>query len=136
MIKPINHNELTLAQPSVPAQLTDKQVIIDLNDTFNAHRENCVGMAANMIGVNKNIIIFEMGILAITMVNPEITSRLEAYPVSEGCLSLKGQRETIRYQKITVKYLDSNFKPQQQQFSGFVAQIIQHEIDHCNGILI
>lgn len=136
MIKTINHNPLTLAQPSTPATTYDQNVVEDLIDTFNKHRDNCVGMAANMIGINKNIIIVEMGFSGVIMINPEIISKNEPYQTSETCLSIDGEKNTTRYQKIVVSYLDRNFKPQRQEFTDLVAQIIQHEVDHCNGILI
>lgn len=136
MIRPINHDLTSLSQPSQPATQTDAQVVTDLLDTLKAHQKDCVGMAANMIGVNKRIIVVQMGFLAIPMINPEITKRAHPQPQTEGCLSISGQKTTTRYQTITVSYLDQHFQPQQQVFQDWIAQIIQHEVDHCNGILI
>lgn len=136
MIRPIITNPLQLTSKANPATPADKQIIIDLKDTLAAHKDHCVGMAANMIGQNKRIIIAEIGNFPLIMVNPTITKKQQPYSVEEGCLSLKGERPTTRYQTITVKYQTEQFKPQSQQFSGFVAEIIQHEIDHCEGILI
>ncbi|KRN28814.1 peptide deformylase [Lactobacillus selangorensis] len=136
MIRPINHDQLTLAQKSEPATKADAAVITDLRDTLQAHHDECVGMAANMIGVNKDIIIVQMGMLAIPMVNPKITQKSGPYTTQEGCLSLAGQRSAKRYKTITVQYLDSNFTPQTQTFTEWIAQIIQHEMDHLQGILI
>ena len=96
----------------------------------------CVGMAANMIGVNKSIIVVAAGPFQFAMVNPVITKKSGEYKTEEGCLSLDGVRPCIRYEEIEVDYLDSNFKPQHGKYSGFTAQIIQHEVDHCNGVVI
>ncbi|KRM94209.1 polypeptide deformylase family protein [Lentilactobacillus senioris DSM 24302 = JCM 17472] len=136
MIQPIVTNPLQLTSKAQPATIADHQIIIDLKDTLAAHKEHCVGMAANMIGQNKHIIIAEIGAFPLIMVNPIITKHQEAYSTSEGCLSLSGERPTTRYQAITVKYQTEQFQPKTQQFTGFVAEIIQHEIDHCEGILI
>ncbi|WP_283680332.1 peptide deformylase [Lentilactobacillus sp. Marseille-Q4993] len=136
MKKTIIKDQTFLAQPSSPANKSDSQQITDLVDTLQANSDRAVGLAANMIGVNKRIIAFKMGIMNIPMVNPKITKKSGRYQTSEGCLSLPGERETTRYKKITVDYQDSNFKHHTQEFTDFVAQIIQHEIDHCNGILI
>jgi len=115
----------------------DLQVAIDLTDTLRANREICVGMAANMIGVNKRIIAVSVGPFIMTMINPVIVSKsTETYEAEEGCLSLPGVRTTTRHQEIEVEYLDMNFKKNRQKFSGFPAQIMQHEIDHCDGIVI
>ena len=105
-------------------------------DTLRANREICVGMAANMIGVNKSIIVVSAGPFQFAMVNPVITKKSGEYKTEEGCLSLDGVRPCIRYEEIEVDYLDSNFKPQHGKYSGFTAQIIQHEVDHCNGVVI
>ena len=105
-------------------------------DTLKAHREGCVGMAANMIGVKKNIIIVNMGLVDVVMFNPVITSKSGPYQTEEGCLSLVGVRKTTRYQDIEVEYYDFAWKKQRQKLSGWTAQIAQHEIDHCNGIVI
>ena len=116
---------------------SDLQVAIDLIDTLRANADICVGMAANMIGVNKRIIVFSIGPVIIPMINPVITKKSkETYQAEESCLSLSGTRKTIRHQQIEVEYLDMNFKKQKQSYSDFPAQIIQHEIDHCDGIVI
>ena len=125
-----------LTQKSVPASKDDLQVGRDLMDTLKAHREGCVGMAANMIGVKKNIIIVNMGLVDVVMFNPVITSKSGPYQTEEGCLSLAGVRKTTRYQDIEVEYYDFAWKKQRQKLSGWTAQIAQHEIDHCNGIVI
>ena len=136
MIREINRNQKSLAQKSEPATKNDQAVLTDLLDTLRAHQDVCVGMAANMIGVHKRVIIVQMGVLPVLMINPEITAKSEPYTTSEGCLTLLGERQTTRYQNITVKFLDKNFKPTTQKFTDFVAQIIQHEVDHCDGIII
>lgn len=136
MIREINRNQKSLAQKSEPATKNDQAVLTDLLDTLRAHQDVCVGMAANMIGVHKRVIIVQMGVLPVLMINPEITAKSEPYTTSEGCLSLLGERQITRYQNITVKFLDKNFKPTTQKFTDFVAQIIQHEVDHCDGIII
>ena len=136
MIRPIVRDPLFLAQKSEPASEADRPVITDLMDTLSANLDRCVGMAANMIGARKRIIIFCNGPMRMVMVNPVITARSGPYETEEGCLSLDGVRKTKRYQKITVKYQDPLFRPQTGTFEGFPAQIIQHEIDHCDGILI
>lgn len=136
MIKPINHDQTFLAQKSLPATKADLSIVKDLQDTLTANSENCVGMAANMIGINKRIIVFALGTLAVPMINPVIISKKEPYQTSEGCLSLTGERSTTRYKEITVKYQDVAFNEQTQDFSDFIAQIIQHEVDHCNGVII
>ena len=142
MIKPIMKDEAFLAIKSAPATKMDTQVAQDLKDTLQAYSDQCVGMAANMIGVSKNIIIFAIGLYErsrlaqIVMYNPKITKKSRPYKVKEGCLSLEGERNTTRYENITVEYQDESFKKCKQSYSGFVAQIIQHEIDHCNGIII
>lgn len=136
MIKPINHDQSFLSKPVVPATANDREIITDLIDTITAHQKECVGMAANMIGINKSIIVVQMGLLPVIMVNPQITKKSDPSTVEEGCLSLAGTRSTTRYRQITVTYLDQQFQPHTQQFSDWIAQIIQHEVDHCNGILI
>lgn len=136
MIKPIMRDVLFLNQKSEPATEADAQVIVDLLDTLKANAEHCVGMAANMIGVKKRIIVVNVGFVNMAMVNPEIVKKDTPYKTEEGCLSLIGVRPTTRYENIEVVYLDQNFKKQRQHFSGWTAQIIQHEIDHCNGIII
>lgn len=136
MQKPIMCDENFLSQKSTPATLADQQVILDLQDTLKANQACCVGMAANMIGVLKRIIIVQMGPFPVIMVNPVITKKAKPFNTEEGCLSLEGTRPTKRYRQITVKYLDQNFQPRKQEFSDWIAQIIQHEIDHCDGIII
>ena len=136
MIRPIMHDPLFLAQKSAPATEADRQIIIDLTDTLRANLDRCVGMAANMIGERKRIIVFCNGPMQMIMVNPQITAKSEAYETEEGCLSLAGIRKTRRYRKITVHYQDQAFHPRTGTFEDFTAQIIQHEIDHCDGILI
>ncbi|MBQ8073220.1 MAG: peptide deformylase [Clostridia bacterium] len=136
MIRPIIHDPLFLAQKSEPAAEADRQIITDLLDTFRANLSRCVGMAANMIGEKKRMIVFCQGPMQMVMVNPVITDRSGEYEAEEGCLSLAGVRKTKRYRRITVKYQDLFFQWHTGTFEGFTAQIIQHEIDHCDGILI
>lgn len=136
MVRPIMKDMFFLGRKSQPATKEDLPVAIDLMDTLNDHRAECVGMAANMIGVLKNIIIFDNEGTCTVMFNPEITAKSGPYTTKEGCLSLTGQRETTRYQTVKVKYQDMDFRPKIGTFSGWTAQIIQHEIDHCNGIII
>jgi peptide deformylase len=136
MIKPIMKDVLFLSQKSEPATKADMQVVRDLLDTLQANRAGCVGMAANMIGVKKRIIAVNMGLLDIPMINPVIVKKSGAYETEEGCLSLIGVRKTTRYQEIEVEFLDINWKKQRQKFSGWIAQIIQHECDHLEGIII
>ena len=136
MIQEIVHDPIFLAQKSQRADAQDLQVARDLLDTLEANRERCVGMAANMIGVCKRIIVFDCEGSYMTMFNPEIVRQSEPYDTEEGCLSLSGVRKTKRYQKIKVQYQTADFKTRLKTFTGWTAQIIQHEIDHCNGILI
>ena len=136
MIKPIVKDIVFLSQKSEPATKEDISVIDDLIDTLRANLEYCVGMAANMIGVKKRILVFTIGDIIIPMINPVILNKENSYETEECCLSLSGFRKTIRYEKIEVEYLDRNFKKQRQIFKGFTAQIIQHEIDHFEGIII
>ncbi len=136
MIRPIIHDPLFLAQKSAVATEADRQVITDLLDTLHASLDRCVGMAANMVGERKRIIVFCNGPMQMVMVNPEMIAKSGEYEAEEGCLSLTGLRKTKRYRKITVKYQDQTFRQLTGTFEGFTAQIIQHEIDHCNGILI
>ena len=136
MNRQIVHDPLFLAVKSEPATEADKQVIVDLLDTLRANLDRCVGMAANMIGVRKRIIVFCNGPMQMIMVNPKIISRTGEFEAEEGCLSLTGIRKAKRYQRITVEYQDQAFRQRTGTFEGFTAQIIQHEIDHCNGILI
>jgi len=136
MIKPICKDTIILSKKSVPATKADMPVVEDLLDTLKANADRCVGMAANMIGINKRIIVFSVGMMNISMINPVIIKRVDPYETEEGCLSLNGIRKTTRYQSIEVEFLNRNFEKQKQTFTGFPAQIIQHEVDHCNGILI
>lgn len=136
MIRPINTAQQTLRIKATAATKADKNVVIDLLDTLKFHQDHCVGMAANMIGVNKSIIVCQLGAFPVAMINPKIISKRQPYQTTEGCLSLPGERSTTRYQSIAVEYIDQNFEPQKREFSDFFAQIIQHEVDHCNGILI
>ena len=136
MIKPIMKDVLFLSRKSENAVPADVNIADDLIDTLKAHSESCVGMAANMIGVNKRIIVINVGILFIEMFNPVILKQSMPYETEEGCLSLVGKRKTQRFNHIEVKYQDRSFKTYTQEFSGWTAQIIQHEIDHCDGIII
>ena len=136
MIREIVHDPLFLALKSEPATEADQQVMTDLLDTLRANLDRCVGMAANMIGVRKRIIVFCNGPMQMVMVNPQITARSDAYEAEEGCLSLEGVRKTKRYRRITVRYQDQTFRPRPGVFEGYAAQIIQHELDHCAGILL
>lgn len=136
MVRSIVKDTLFLGQKSEPAVQTDIAVVDDLLDTLKVNAEHCVGMAANMIGVKKRIIVYSVGIIGVPMINPVIIKKSKPYDTEEGCLSLNGLRKTIRYETIEVEYLDRNFKKQKQIFSGWTAQIIQHEIDHCDGVLI
>ena len=136
MIRPIMRSEMFLAQPSEDATLADVAVAQDLLDTLAAHADSCVGMAANMIGVSKRVIIFDDGGKATVMFNPEILRRSEPFEAEEGCLSLSGTRKTKRFRTIKVRYLNELFQQRIKTYTGWTAQIIQHEIDHCDGILI
>lgn len=136
MIKKITRDPMFLAQKSMDATEADKQVITDLLDTLRANLDHCVGMAANMIGVSKNIIVVAAGPFQFAMINPVIAKKTGAFQTEEGCLSLDGVRQCTRYKEIEVDYLDTNFKKQHGKYTGWTAQIIQHEIDHCNGIVI
>ena len=136
MIRQIVHDPLFLAVKSDKATEADRPVITDMLDTLRANLDRCVGMAANMIGVRKRIIVFCNGPMQMMMINPQITAKSGEYEAEEGCLSLAGTRKTKRFRKITVKYLDQSFRQRTGTFEGFTAQIIQHEIDHCDGVLI
>ena len=137
MVKEIVHDPILLARKSVPASREDLPVAQDLLDTLTANKDACVGMAANMIGVLKRVIVFDNEGSYMVMLNPEIISCSGLYETEEGCLSLLGgPRKTKRYQKIKVKYQNLDFQTRLKTFTGWPAQIIQHEIDHCNGILI
>lgn len=136
MIREIVKDEKKLAKKSKNAYIGDEKIVVDLIDTLKAHHNECLGMAANMIGENKRIIAVYVGVLIIVMLNPRIISKSEPYETYEGCLSLEGQRKTTRYKKIEVEFEDSHFNKSRHVFSGLSAQIIQHEIDHLEGILI
>ena len=136
MVKPIVRDVLFLGQKSEPTAKEDMQVAKDLQDTLAAHREGCVGMAANMIGYKKRTIIVSLGFADLVMNNPVLISKTGAYETEEGCLSLDGRRKTTRYKEIEVKYQDIHFREQRQKFSGYIAQIVLHEMDHLNGIII
>ena len=136
MLKNIVHDPVFLAQKSQPATPEDMQTALDLLDTLEANRAACVGMAANMIGVLKRIIVFDNEGKFELMFNPEIIRKSESYETEEGCLSLNGVRKTTRYKKIKVQYQNKDFQTRLKTYTGFTAQIIQHELDHCNGILI
>lgn len=136
MVRPIMKDRFFLSQKSVPATPEDVPVAQDLLDTLAAHRDGCVGMAANMIGVSKRIIVFTDEGNDMVMFNPEVVRTSEPYETEEGCLSLEGIRPATRYRKITVRYQNAAFQSKQRTFRDWTAQIIQHEIDHCNGVLI
>ena len=136
MIQPIMKDPIFLAQKSVPATKEDLPVAQDLLDTLTAHKDGCVGMAANMIGVSKRIIAFDNEGKYMVMFNPEIVKRSEPYEEEEGCLSLPGTRKAKRYRSIKVQYQNDQFQTRFKTFTGWTSQIIQHEIDHCNGVLI
>ena len=136
MIRQIVKDTIFLAAHSQQATEADAAVAKDLEDTLKANAEGCVGLAANMIGARKRIIAVSLGFSILIMYNPVIVSKSEPYDTEEGCLSLPGTRPVKRYGKITVEYRDRSFRKQRGEFSGFVAQIIQHETDHLNGILI
>ena len=136
MIKTVIHDPILLSQKAVPATRDDIPVADDLQDTLKANADRCVGMAANMIGTAKRIIVFFDGGICITMFNPELLSASEPYETEEGCLSLTGTRKTKRFRTIRVRWQNRHFQWQTKTFSGWTAQIIQHELDHCSGILI
>lgn len=127
---------LFLNQVSEEATKKDDQVVQDLLDTLRANEKGCVGLAANMIGIKKRIIAINIGFDNIVMINPVIVKKSEPYETEEGCLSLLGVRKTTRYQEIELEYLDRQYQKQRHKYSGYIAQIIQHEVDHCNGIII
>ena len=136
MIKPIVRDPIFLSQKSAPATVLDLPTAQDLRDTLQAHRDGCVGIAANMIGVAKRIIIFDEDGKASVMFNPEIVKASGPYEAEEGCLSLTGTRKARRFRTIKVQYQNERFETRLKSYTGFTAQIIQHEIDHCNGVLI
>ena len=136
MIREICKDEAFLAQKAELATVEDLPVAADLLDTLKHHREGCVGMAANMIGVSKRIIAFDDEGTYMVMFNPEIVKCSEAFEAEEGCLSLPGRRKAKRFRSIKVKYQNEAFQTRLKTFTGWTAQIIQHEVDHCNGVLI
>lgn len=136
MVQEIMRDPIFLAQRSAPATPEDLPVAQDLLDTLAAHKDGCVGMAANMVGVLKRIIVFDNDGTPMTMFNPEIIKCSDPYEAEEGCLSLAGTRKARRYRSIKVQYQNERFQTRLKTFTGWTAQIIQHEIDHCNGILV
>ncbi len=137
MVKELVHDPILLVRPSAPATAEDLPVVQDLLDTLMAHKQTCVGMAANMIGARKRIIAFEHEGTYMVMLDPQIVKAWEPYEAEERCLSLLGgPRKAQRFQKIKVQYKTLDFQIRLKTFTGWTAQIIQHEIDHCNGILI
>ena len=136
MIRQVVKDVMILSRKSVPVEKQDIPIGKDLLDTLFANAAACVGMAANMIGINKRIIVVNTGVMNIAMFNPVIESRSGRYETQEGCLSLSGLRPTVRYQSISVSYMDINWKKQKLKLTGWPAQIVQHEIDHCDGIVI
>ena len=136
MIRPIVTSPLLLRLPSEEATPEDAPIGRDLLDTLTAHNHECVGMAANMIGVRKRIIVVQDGDRQLLMYNPKVIEGAQEYRTEEGCLSLTGVRAATRFRRIKVRYLDDAFMPRTQSFTGYTAQIIQHEIDHCDGIVI
>ena len=136
MIKQIIHDTFFLSQKSDPVSREDLYIAKDLRDTLAAHRSECVGMAANMIGYKKRMIIVSLGLMDLVMLNPTITKKADPFETEEGCLSLSGTRTTTRYRSVTVRYQDEQMKSHTQEFTGWTAQIIQHEADHLEGILI
>ena len=136
MIRDICRDEAFLSQKAEPATPEDLEIARDLLDTLRHHRDGCVGMAANMIGVNKRIIVFENDGSEMVMFNPEIIKKSNPYPAEEGCLSLSGTRKVRRWHSIKVRWQNERFEERFKTFTGWTAEIIQHEIDHCEGILI
>ena len=136
MVREICKDEAFLAQKAEPATADDLVVAQDLLDTLVAHRDGCVGMAANMIGVNKRIIVFDSEGKYMVMFNPVIVRRSGVYEAEEGCLSLTGTRKTKRFRTIKVQWQNEKFQTRIKTFTGWTAEIIQHEIDHCEGIVI
>ena len=136
MIRDICKDESFLAQKAEPATVEDLSVAADLLETLEHHKEGCVGMAANMIGINKRIIAFDNEGTYMVMFNPEIVKQSGPYDAVEGCLSLTGTRPTKRWNSIKVRWQNEKFQERLKTFTGWTAQIIQHEIDHCEGIII
>lgn len=136
MVRNVCKDVLFLSKKAEPATKADMQVAIDLLDTLKANREGCVGLAANMIGVNKAVIAVSMGFFDVAMFNPKIISMKGPYETEEGCLSLSGTRKTTRYKEIEVEFQDMNFETRRAKYTGYIAQIFMHEYQHTQGILI
>lgn len=136
MIKPIVKDILFLGQKSEPVTPMDVNIMTDMQDTLAANRERCIGMAANMIGYKKRMIIVSIGPMDIVMINPVLVTKSRSYETEEGCLSLDGTRKTTRYRNIEVEFQDAGFAKKKMKFDGYVAQIIQHEMDHLDGVII
>lgn len=136
MVRPIVHDPIFLAQPSKEATIADLSVAVDLADTLKVSLDRCVGMAANMIGEKKRIIAIARSPMIIIMLNPKILSKSDEYEAEEGCLSLEGVRKVRRYRTIRLQWQDMQMKVHTGMLDGFQAQIVQHEIDHCDGILV
>ena len=136
MIKQIVTDVAQLRQPSVPATRADLPLATALRDPLAAHQDHCVGMAANMIGSHKRVIIAQLGPIPVVMFNPQLTSQSQPYQTEEGCLSLTSQRPTKRFKKITVQFYNQQWQRQELTLTDFAAEIVQHELDHCNGVII
>ena len=136
MVRPIIKDPIFLSRKSAPAGLSDLPVAMDLLETLQAHRDECVGMAANMIGAAKRIIVFQDGPGYTVMLNPELQRRSDPYETEEGCLSLDGTRRVLRFRTVEVRYQDIRWQWHRKTYSGIIAEAIQHEIDHMKGILI
>lgn len=136
MVKNVVKDIIFLSKKATKATKEDLYIVNDLKDTLNANKDNCIGMAANMIGYNKSIICVSLGMFQLPMINPVIISKKGMYKTKEGCLSLLGERECERFSEIEVEYYDVNFEKKIGKYQGLIAEIIQHEIDHTNGIII
>lgn len=136
MVKNVVKDIIFLSKKATKATKDDLYIVNDLKDTLNANKDNCIGMAANMIGYNKSIICVSLGMFQLPMINPVIISKKGMYKTKEGCLSLLGERECERFSEIEVEYYDVNFEKKIGKYQGLIAEIIQHEIDHTNGIII
>ena len=136
MVRPVVRDVFFLSQRSESATQGDLAVDRDLRDTLEANRERCVGMAANMIGIRKRVIIVSLGFADTVMYNPVLLSKDTPHEAEEGCLSLDGTHRTTRYQNIEVEYLNAAWKKRRERYSGWIAQIIQHEMDHLDGVII
>ncbi len=136
MVREICKDEAFLSQKAQNATATDREIEQDLRDTLTAHADECVGMAANMIGINKRVIIFEEQGQYSVLFNPHIVKASGEFTTEEGCLSLTGKRFAKRYHSIKVAYQDDEMKPHFKTYTGFTAQIVQHELDHCEGVII